>query len=278
MTRLFVLFVIVLFSECTSLAQEPLDSRLPPVQAPFSQVGSLRGTVTSPDGAVVPGAQVTVRNTNTGVEKTVTTDDSGSFVVAGLAPGSYDVIVGSSGFSQKIVRNVQLTLSGATSVNIELNGNDVPISSPSGGGGSGGGSGGGKKPPPVINPNKPDESEPARGQNSPGPVNETKPISNTGSEVSEQSFKSDLVLLKWLDTKKDEKKRLATIVPITDQTSLFVFQKAPKGVRFQYSVFLIDQPLEPGDLSARIDQYGDKTFVGVHRLSAKSYLMVFYGK
>jgi len=43
-------------------------------------------------------------------------------------------------------------------------------------------------------------------------------------------------------------------------------------------VFLIDQPLEPGDLSARIDQYGDKTFVGVHRLSAKSYLMVFYGK
>ena len=47
----------------------------PNALAQFSS--GIEGTVTEASGAVVAGAKVTVRNTQLGVEKTATTNDSG---------------------------------------------------------------------------------------------------------------------------------------------------------------------------------------------------------
>jgi hypothetical protein len=59
----------------------------------------IRGVVSDPRGAVVPGAKVTVRNNATGIATQVVTDTSGSFDFQRLAPGDYTVTVQAAGFS-----------------------------------------------------------------------------------------------------------------------------------------------------------------------------------
>jgi len=56
----------------------------------FAQTGGVRGVIADTSGAPVPGAQVTVSN-DAGVNKLVTTSDSGSYLVNGLSPGNYTV-------------------------------------------------------------------------------------------------------------------------------------------------------------------------------------------
>jgi Fe(3+) dicitrate transport protein len=58
--------------------------------------GSLRGRVTDPSGAAVPGAQVTVRGP---AEQTVRTATDGAFAAPNLLPGEYVLVVEVKGFS-----------------------------------------------------------------------------------------------------------------------------------------------------------------------------------
>src|SRR5207245_6438407 len=137
------LLVLTMLFPFAVLAQDPFEKPSPPFQPrpDLAQSGSLTGTVTSPDGAPIPGATVTVRNTNTRQERTVITDESGRFVVGGLSPGPYEVIIEYAGFAKKVIE-VQLNSEAASPVNVTMGGNDVPISSHSGGGGGGGAGGG----------------------------------------------------------------------------------------------------------------------------------------
>ena len=70
----------------------------------------LTGTVTDPTGAGVPNAKVTVMNPEKGVERSVTTDEHGFYRVSGLAPTSYKVSVGHSGFQTEVATGVVLTV------------------------------------------------------------------------------------------------------------------------------------------------------------------------
>ncbi len=63
-----------------------------------TQVGTINGTVKDPNGAVVAGAQVTVRNETTGETRKATTDGQGRFKVEGLAAGRYVISVTRNGF------------------------------------------------------------------------------------------------------------------------------------------------------------------------------------
>src|SRR5258706_5703909 len=60
--------------------------------------GSLRGQVTDPSAAVIPGATVTVTGSGNTV-KVASTNQQGSYVINGLAPGSYTGRVMAKGFS-----------------------------------------------------------------------------------------------------------------------------------------------------------------------------------
>lgn len=62
------------------------------------QAGQIGGIVVDPSGAVVPGATVTVVNTQTGATQKVTSDDEGHWVVSGMPPGPVQVKVDSQGF------------------------------------------------------------------------------------------------------------------------------------------------------------------------------------
>ena len=60
--------------------------------------GTITGTVTDPNGAAVAGATVVVKNTETNIASTVTTNDEGSYTVPFLVPGTYSVTATGSGF------------------------------------------------------------------------------------------------------------------------------------------------------------------------------------
>ncbi len=67
----------------------------------FSQgetTSAIVGQVSDASGAAVPGAAVTIHNTETGLQRTAATDDSGRFNFAQLKPGTYSVRVEAQGF------------------------------------------------------------------------------------------------------------------------------------------------------------------------------------
>jgi len=84
--------------------------------------GSLFGTLTDPNGALIPGARITATETATGVKQTVTSDMHGVYSFQSLAVGRYDVEVEASGFkplrrtgvvidlSSKVVADMSLTI------------------------------------------------------------------------------------------------------------------------------------------------------------------------
>jgi Carboxypeptidase regulatory-like domain len=61
--------------------------------------GSLTGTVTDASEAVLPNAQITVLETQTGVSQSQTTDSAGIYRFPALLPGSYKVTITATGFS-----------------------------------------------------------------------------------------------------------------------------------------------------------------------------------
>jgi hypothetical protein len=60
---------------------------------------SLRGTVTDQSGGVVPGAKVTLTNTGTGIARTTTTANDGSYLFDLVQVGTYKLTVDKPGFS-----------------------------------------------------------------------------------------------------------------------------------------------------------------------------------
>jgi hypothetical protein len=90
----------------------------------FGQVtpnGSITGTVTDPHGAVVPNATVTVKNSETGRQRTATTSDSGIFSIPQIPTGMYVVTVeAASGFKKSEVKNVKVDVGMPATVNVTL--------------------------------------------------------------------------------------------------------------------------------------------------------------
>lgn len=81
--------------------------------------GTISGTVSDPNGAVVPGATVTVINVETNVSATTTTNDSGAYNFPLLLPGKYKVSTGIEGFKTAV--REQLTLNVDDRLTIDFN-------------------------------------------------------------------------------------------------------------------------------------------------------------
>jgi hypothetical protein len=80
---------------------------------------TLSGTVTDASGAVVAGAQVSVRNTATGIANDATTDSAGFYTAANLTPGPYEVKVTAKGFNTAIT-NVTLAVGAQQTLNVPM--------------------------------------------------------------------------------------------------------------------------------------------------------------
>jgi hypothetical protein len=82
--------------------------------------GSLIGTITDTSGAGVPGAQVTLTEANTGVERAATTASSGNYSFPSLQPGSYTVSVEQQGFQKAAREKVDVTVNSTVRVDLTL--------------------------------------------------------------------------------------------------------------------------------------------------------------
>ena len=124
----FVLSCLAILALCTTSALW--------AQSTIS-TGSIQGTVTDPNGAVVPGAAITITDKATaGVVKTSSTS-SGTYASGALQPGTYEVRVGAKGFRTAVLGltvqvgvvtsgDVKLSLGQATEV-IEVTGSAVAL-------------------------------------------------------------------------------------------------------------------------------------------------------
>ena len=79
-----------------------------PAAAQVRDTASLFGTITDAQGAVVPGARITINNAATGVSRSVVTDSSGAYVFSLMPVGSYQLTIELTGFRKYERRNILL--------------------------------------------------------------------------------------------------------------------------------------------------------------------------
>jgi len=82
--------------------------------------GQISGTVTDPSGAVVPKAQVTVSNTNTGIKRTTESNSDGYYFVPLLDPGTYVVTITAKGFETVNHEGITVAVSRSALVDFRL--------------------------------------------------------------------------------------------------------------------------------------------------------------
>ncbi len=82
--------------------------------------GTILGTVTDQNGAVVAGAKVTVKNTSTGLERSTATDEAGNYTVPELPIGPYEVRVEQTGFTTRLIQNVTVEVASERRVDVDL--------------------------------------------------------------------------------------------------------------------------------------------------------------
>jgi outer membrane receptor protein involved in Fe transport len=83
--------------------------------------GSLKGVVVDPNGSPVSGATVTAKSQETGRENSVSTGDTGTFVIPKLNPGKYTLTVETtSGFKKKSVTDLDVRLGENSMGNVAL--------------------------------------------------------------------------------------------------------------------------------------------------------------
>src|SRR6266581_3654176 len=80
----------------------------------------LVGTIKDTSGGVVPGVTVTLTNEATGVSRSVTTGDDGSYVFTSLPPGSYTLSAEAAGFRKVERTGVQLQVNQRAQVDLQL--------------------------------------------------------------------------------------------------------------------------------------------------------------
>jgi len=83
--------------------------------------GSIQGTVADANGAVLPGASITVTGVNVGFNRTVTSDKNGSYQLQNVPVGTYKITIAAiQGFAAQTKQNVQVGLNNLTTVDFTM--------------------------------------------------------------------------------------------------------------------------------------------------------------
>jgi len=122
MGKLLVLSLLVLFCAGSAIAQ--------------TSTATIRGKITNERGSSVPNAEVNAVGTTTGFVKTVHSNADGGYLLAGLTPGEYQIVVAASGYEprnetitvligQNVDMNLRLTPTAVLSESITVVGNQI---------------------------------------------------------------------------------------------------------------------------------------------------------
>lgn len=82
--------------------------------------GRIEGVVSDPAGAVVPNANVSVRNNRTGTTATATTNEAGYYLFPSLPASNYALTVEAPGFRKAQVENIELNVAVTIRQDVQL--------------------------------------------------------------------------------------------------------------------------------------------------------------
>src|SRR5436305_10974526 len=83
-------------------------------------VGSISGAIEDANGAAVPNARVSLKDTKTGLTKETTSTENGTFFFPDLAIGAYEVTITASGFRRTLITNIAVSTGQTTDVKANL--------------------------------------------------------------------------------------------------------------------------------------------------------------
>ncbi len=86
----------------------------------YAQTGTLTGTVTDPNGGLLPGVAITITETETNAERSFITDERGDYNVALLPPGLYTIQAALAGFRTAVAENIELSIDDLKRINFKL--------------------------------------------------------------------------------------------------------------------------------------------------------------
>lgn len=81
---------------------------------------TLNGIVTDLNGAIVPGAELTLINSATGYESRFTSNERGEYTFRNLTPGTYELKVFKDGFQTSVKKGIILTINAVIRVDVQL--------------------------------------------------------------------------------------------------------------------------------------------------------------
>lgn len=92
------------------------------VAAVFAQTskGFIAGTVADPNGAVIPSANITITNVATGTIRTTQSQSNGTYRFDAIDPGTYNLEVSASGFTNTKSENIVVASAQTAEVNLQL--------------------------------------------------------------------------------------------------------------------------------------------------------------
>jgi hypothetical protein len=93
---------------------------LTPVTSAQTVTGTMQGTVSDSKGAVIPGADVVIRNVETGQERNLRTNSDGVYTATFLPLGRYSVTASGQGFRSVAQENIEITLNNTRVINLTL--------------------------------------------------------------------------------------------------------------------------------------------------------------
>jgi hypothetical protein len=87
--------------------------------------GSLLGSITDTNGAVLPGAKVTITEVNTNLSRSTVTNESGNYVFGNLDRGVYRLEIQLAGFKKAIRDKVDVLVNNDTRVDIQMEAGEI---------------------------------------------------------------------------------------------------------------------------------------------------------
>jgi Carboxypeptidase regulatory-like domain len=88
--------------------------------AQSTSTGTVVGLVTDPTGAIVPEATVSLIDHTTGTTKTTTTNEAGRYIFVNVNPGTYDITVNKTGFTQARFQKQEVSIGRQLTVDATL--------------------------------------------------------------------------------------------------------------------------------------------------------------
>src|SRR5438132_5022988 len=107
-SALVCLLAVILMSFCAA------------TEAWAQATAQVSGTVKDQSGAVLPGVEITVTQTDTGITRSAVTNETGSYVLPNLAIGPYRVEAGLPGFRTYVQTGIVLQVNSSPVINVVL--------------------------------------------------------------------------------------------------------------------------------------------------------------